>query len=972
MSKNDVKDRVSSLSKDDLGDLVKTFCMPLNLHPYFPDPTPTIDRLPHDAIGVYSEFIWFSGVRIPFNIYSFGFEVEREGSLERSDSTHVRVVSAPLPHLGKRLEPPPSSSAVVVSEPSQIGTSLHAATLVHGVARKGDLVKTFCMPLNLHPHFPDPTPTIDRLPYDAIGVYSEFLWFSGVRIPFDIYSFGFEGDAKFVEEPHHLPGPLLNCVPQHTTAAADEGALIPLPTLDKGCFCPLPHLGKRLEPPPSSSAVAVFEPSQIGTSLRAATLVHGVARKGIDLDVCRIALDRTITLAKLRRTESLLPLELSNHFNVLSALLVSHGMELNTRYTNLVASKARTQENLKRKSGYVKDLHSEVTTLDKKLERAQKDYSVLDQENKELCSRNNVSSEELKRLQAQFADAKASSMGLTDELSHTDAKLSDQALVLVEIILFIVDSGCSKHMTGNLKLLSNLVENFLGTVKFGNGQIAPILGYGDLSTCYIRDLKGNDLLIGSRGTDLYSINLQDTSTPNPIFLMAKSSSLQAWLWHRCLSHLNFDSINLLSKNDIVIGLLKLKFVKDHLCSSWYSTQSRAYRVFNKRTRVIVETIHVNFNELPQMASDHVSSDLVPQCLTTALEHDSLSHGPQSQENVPRIAETVIINKALLVAKRYNQQEGIDFKESFSLVARLEALRIFIAAPVQEREETLSRHVNSSNMHTFYQRHPSEHCWTKHHPLEQVIGNPSQSIRIRCQRETDGEMCMFTLTVSRTEPKSIKEAMADSAWIEAMQEELHHNKARLVAKRYSQQEGIDFKESFSLVARLEALRIFIAYDVHKSFPVYQMEVKTTFLNGPLKEEVDGENLDKMKKKGDVCIFVGYSTQSRAYRVFNKRTRVIVETIHVNFNELPQMASDHVSSDLVPQCLTTPLEHDSLSHGPQSQENVSRIAETVIMSNELDLLFSLMFDELLNGTTQVVSKSSAVTTADAPNQRQQQHT
>ncbi|GJW45056.1 retrovirus-related pol polyprotein from transposon TNT 1-94 [Tanacetum coccineum] len=175
---------------------------------------------------------------------------------------------------------------------------------------------------------------------------------------------------------------------------------------------------------------------------------------------------------------------------------------------------------------------------------------------------------------------------------------------LVEIILFIVDSGCSKHMTRNLKLLSNFVEKFLGTVKFGNDHIAPILGYGDLvqgnttikrfynveglnhnlfsvgqfcdadlevafrkSTCYICDLKGNDLLTGSRSTDLYSITLQDTSTPNPICLMVKATSSQAWLWHHRLSHLNFDSINLLSKNDIVIGLPKLKFVKDHLCSS---------------------------------------------------------------------------------------------------------------------------------------------------------------------------------------------------------------------------------------------------------------------------------------------------------------------------------------------------------------------------------------------------------------------
>ncbi|GJS44789.1 retrovirus-related pol polyprotein from transposon TNT 1-94 [Tanacetum coccineum] len=133
--------------------------------------------------------------------------------------------------------------------------------------------------------------------------------------------------------------------------------------------------------------------------------------------------------------------------------------------------------------------------------------------------------------------------------------------------------------------------------------------------------------------------------------------------------------------------------------------------------------------------------------------------------------------------------------------------------------------------------------------------------------------MFTLTVSTAEPKNIKEAMADSAWIEVMQKELHQfdrlqvwelvdkpfgktiiklkwlwknkkdedqtvirNKARLVAKGYAQEEGIDFKESFALVARLEDVRIFVAYATHNSFPIYRMDVKTAFLNGSQKEEV----------------------------------------------------------------------------------------------------------------------------------------
>nr|GEX29890.1 hypothetical protein [Tanacetum cinerariifolium] len=545
-------------------------------------------------------------------------------------------------------------------------------------------------------------------------------------------------------------------------------------------------------------------------------------------------------------------------------------------------------------------------------------------------------------------------------------------------------------MTGNLKLLSNFVEQFLGMVKFGNDQIAPIL---DLevafwkSTCSIRDLKENDLLIGSCETDLYSITLQDASTPNLIFLMAKVSLSQSWLWHRRLSHLNFDTINLLSKYDIVTGLPKLKFVKDHLCSfcelgkekcksfktnttsipkqwlqilhmdlcglvrvesfngkkyvlvivddysryTWthflrckdetpkvlidflklvqrglhtqvrtvqtengmeflhktllayfaqegiehqtstaqtpeqngivkrrdgeyidkmkekgdacifvgYSTQSRAYRVYKKSTKLIVETIHDNFDEFPQMALDHVSSDPVPQCSKTALEQVSLSLGPQSQENVPQVAQRLTMlndldllfnihplniqttlevpTQAPIVTAIENINQAETNKEK-AQVKEDEFINIF-SNPIQERGETSS---------------------------QQSIRNPSQSIRTRRQLETNGEMCMFALTVSRTKPKNNKEAMADSAWIEAMHKELHQfdrvdntliqNKALLVVKGYNQHKGIDFEESFALVAQLEAIQLFVAYATHKSYPIHQMDIKTTFLNGPLKEEV----------------------------------------------------------------------------------------------------------------------------------------
>nr|GEX22396.1 retrovirus-related Pol polyprotein from transposon TNT 1-94 [Tanacetum cinerariifolium] len=151
-------------------------------------------------------------------------------------------------------------------------------------------------------------------------------------------------------------------------------------------------------------------------------------------------------------------------------------------------------------------------------------------------------------------------------------------------------------------------------------------------------------------------------------------------------------------------------------------------------------------------------------------------------------------------------------EEYAQVENDEFINIFYTL-VQDKGETSSRHVDFSNMHTFYQCHPSKHRWTKDHPLEQVIGNPSQSVRTRRQLESDGEICMFALTNI-----------------------VIRNKSRLVAKGYAQKEGVDFEESFAPVARLEVVQLFIAYAAHKSFTVYQMDVKTAFLYVPLKEEV----------------------------------------------------------------------------------------------------------------------------------------
>ncbi|GKA90197.1 retrovirus-related pol polyprotein from transposon TNT 1-94 [Tanacetum coccineum] len=317
--------------------------------------------------------------------------------------------------------------------------------------------------------------------------------------------------------------------------------------------------------------------------------------------------------------------------------------------------------------------------------------------------------------------------------------------------------------------------------------------------------------------------------------------------------------------------------ENRLLSSFTFLALFATSVYNKRTRVIVETIHVNFDELPHMASDTQTVimsnelDLLFNLMFTELLNGTTPFVSKSsavtaadtpdqrqqQHITPSTLTTVVADtpplniqttpgstsQAPTQTPTVTAIENINQPESNKEYTQVEEdeFNIFSTA-IQEQGETSSRYVDSSNI-------------------------------TRRQLETDGEMCMFTLTVSQTEPNNIKEAIDDSAWIEAMQEELHQfdrlyvwelvdrplcknfinmkwiwknkhdeentvirNKARLVANGYGQKEGTDFKESFSLVSQLEAVWLFVAYAAHKSFPVYQMDVKTTFLNGPLKKEV----------------------------------------------------------------------------------------------------------------------------------------
>nr|GEZ25191.1 integrase, catalytic region, zinc finger, CCHC-type, peptidase aspartic, catalytic [Tanacetum cinerariifolium] len=189
-------------------------------------------------------------------------------------------------------------------------------------------------------------------------------------------------------------------------------------------------------------------------------------------------------------------------------------------------------------------------------------------------------------------------------------------------------------------------------VRFGNDQFGAIMGYGDYvigdsvitkvyyveglghnlffvgqfcdsdlevafrkHSCYVRDTDGVELIKGSRGSNLYTISVKDTMKSSPICLLSKASKTNSWLWHHCLNHLNFDTINDLTRKDLARGLPRLKFEKDHLCSAedlgklqptcdirifvGYTPSRKGYRIYNKRTRRIMETIHIQFDELSE-------------------------------------------------------------------------------------------------------------------------------------------------------------------------------------------------------------------------------------------------------------------------------------------------------------------------------------------------------------------------------------
>ncbi|KAD0942788.1 hypothetical protein E3N88_43529 [Mikania micrantha] len=316
----------------------------------------------------------------------------------------------------------------------------------------------------------------------------------------------------------------------------------------------------------------------------------------------------------------------------------------------------------------------------------------------------------------------------------------------------------------------------------------------------------------------------------------------------------------------------------------YSSTCKAYRVFNCRTKIVEETLHVKFNESPK--------DPIPQNPVEMFDLDILQYVPYQPP-----AESVILADNTSTAAMGNSQGSTDdgddvsthlfrFSDSLPRSAKPDTPPAPVVPSNTNADEILesctsfeilAELFHGSSSTSAATEPPANTCTDlipyqelKDHPLSQVLGDISAGVSTRSQLS---HFCLYALFVSQQEPKNYHIALRDNGWVEAMQLELLQfkkqqvwelvpltqgkcaigtkwvfrnktdengqiikKKARLIVQGFSQEEGIDYDETFAPVARLEAIRLFLAYAALHKLKVFQMDVKSAFLYGKIKEEV----------------------------------------------------------------------------------------------------------------------------------------
>ncbi|GKA53803.1 retrovirus-related pol polyprotein from transposon TNT 1-94 [Tanacetum coccineum] len=341
-----------------------------------------------------------------------------------------------------------------------------------------------------------------------------------------------------------------------------------------------------------------------------------------------------------------------------------------------------------------------------------------------------------------------------------------------------------------------------------------------------------------------------------------------------------SAINHLARHGLVRGLPKLKFEKDHLCSACALGKSTKKPHKPKSEDTNQEKLYLLHMDLTDNGTEFVNQTLREYYEKVGISHEtSVARSPQQNGVVERRNHTLIeaARTMLIYAKAplFLWAEAVATADNHDIEVAHMGNDPYFGVPFPEIPSDQSSSSDSSHtiMHPDHQISEHNSKWTKDHPLENIIGELARPVSTRLQLHEQALFCYYDAFLTAVEPKTYKDALTQACWIEAMQEELNEferlevwelvprpdkvmvitlkwiykvkldelggilkNKARLVACGYRQEDGIDFEESFAPVARLEAIRIFLTFAAHMNMVVYQMDVKTAFLNGNLREEV----------------------------------------------------------------------------------------------------------------------------------------
>nr|GEX16155.1 hypothetical protein [Tanacetum cinerariifolium] len=340
----------------------------------------------------------------------------------------------------------------------------------------------------------------------------------------------------------------------------------------------------------------------------------------------------------------------------------------------------------------------------------------------------------------------------------------------------------------------------------------------------------------------------------------------------------------------------------------YAPTKKAFRIYNRRTRRSIKTILVDFDELTAMVSKQsssgpalhemtlttISSVLVPKATSSTpflppsrndwyflfqpLFHELLTApqsvdppaptviapiaeviAPEPAESTGTPSSTIVDQDAPSLSKSKTTPEtqppvtpNDGEEDNHDIKVAHMGNDPFFGMPIPEVASNQSSSTDSTHTieHPDHQISQHNSKWAKYHPLENIIGQLARPVSTRLQLHEQALFSYYDAFLTYVETKTYKDALTQSCWIEAIQEKLNEfecleNKACLVARGYRQEEGIDFEESFGPVARLEAIRIFLAYATHKNMVVYQMDVKAVFLNVDT-SMVEKSKLDEDKK------------------------------------------------------------------------------------------------------------------------------